>query len=479
MINNTHTIGAMRFELETYNKKHANEIQNSVSIFGREKIPRIIEESLSQADIGRSTAIIDKIEIDLGEITISNFKTDFLTLFKKGLNEKIGEFNFKNPSVRSKDIVVLDKEKSDFEILKHFLLSGTIPWYAESYPQDLQRIFKSLVELKPEYFLKFIETHLASTSFVQRMVYQFPETYIVLLLEIIFKTKLEEQLLFSKQFFSVVKRSQLLTAKIPYPDQMMLIVLIETLGIAKDNTGIGFKENYLNILARKLNIKNSKLLKEISERVRELKLIPVTKELFKTAKGRVDKWAETGEKDDVISKKIETEPDKKTGPESYYISNAGLSLLNPFLSELFRKLKLTTKNKFINEAAVHKAIHLSQYAVFGNKAKPEYLLVFNKLICGYPLEKPIPIKVNLSRREKSETTRMVNAAIKHWSVLKNTSASAFRNSFLRRNGLLKKTEKGWKVHVEREAYDLLLDKIPWNYRIIKLPWMNNLIEVEW
>ncbi len=74
---------------------------------------------------------------------------------------------------------------------------------------------------------------------------------------------------------------------------------------------------------------------------------------------------------------------------------------------------------------------------------------------------------------------MVNAAIKHWTVLKNTSAKAFRDNFLQRQGILKQEEKGWKLLVERKSYDVLLDNIPWSYNIVKLAWMKNLIETEW
>ena len=480
MINNTHSVGTLHFDLETFNKKHALEIQKSVSGYGRKEIINIIQESLDKVNISNSTAIIDRLEIELGEITPDEFHKDFLRLFSKYFNEKLLDLHLEDVAVKKKETQVLPKEESELEILKHFLLSGRIPWYAESTPPNLQAVFSNLVKTKSEEFQRFVKSKLEIESFTERMVFQFPKTAIVQLLENIFEIKLEKQLQFIQHLFSEILQPGRVIYKIPYPDLLMLKVLIELLQITKGKVKSDFEANYLTILAEKLEINYAELIKLVSPYISKIKSKSFSKKLLQRTK-TIDKYqTDIKQKSEgVDQEKFQPEQEEVEKPVSYFVSNAGLALLNPFLPELFRKLKLLNKNQFIDEPAVHKAIHLSQYAVFRNKVKPEYLLVLNKLICGYPLENPIPIKVKLSRREKSETTRMVSAAIKHWSALKNTSTKGFRSSFLQREGLLKQTENGWRLSIERKAYDILLDKIPWNYRIIKLPWMDKIIEVEW
>lgn len=163
----------------------------------------------------------------------------------------------------------------------------------------------------------------------------------------------------------------------------------------------------------------------------------------------------------------------------YYISNAGLVLLHPFIPELFRRLNYIHNGEFRSETICEKAIHLLQYAICSGIKCNESILILNKIICGKNIEDPIRQTVDLTMYEKGEATRMVNAAIKHWQALKNTSVPSFKRTFLHRNGLLKLSEKRWKLFVERKAYDVLLDRIPWSYRTFKFSWMEYPIEVEW
>lgn len=37
----------------------------------------------------------------------------------------------------------------------------------------------------------------------------------------------------------------------------------------------------------------------------------------------------------------------------------------------------------------------------------------------------------------------------------------------------------WTLSVERKAYDVLLDSIPWSYSMLRTPWMHSLLMVNW
>jgi hypothetical protein len=73
----------------------------------------------------------------------------------------------------------------------------------------------------------------------------------------------------------------------------------------------------------------------------------------------------------------------------------------------------------------------------------------------------------------------LTAAIQHWSVLKNTSISGLRSSFLQREGLLLETDQGWLLRVERKVYDLLLEQLPWGIGMLQLAWMRKPLRVNW
>jgi Contractile injection system tape measure protein len=126
-----------------------------------------------------------------------------------------------------------------------------------------------------------------------------------------------------------------------------------------------------------------------------------------------------------------------------------------------------------------KASLLLHYIVYGTTKTPEYTMVFNKILCGIPLNTAMPLKINITQKIKTETTLLLENVILRWNALKNTSPAGFKNSFLQRNAVLTKTENGWLIKVEAKSIDVLLDTLPWNINMVKLKWNSYLIHTEW
>jgi hypothetical protein len=74
---------------------------------------------------------------------------------------------------------------------------------------------------------------------------------------------------------------------------------------------------------------------------------------------------------------------------------------------------------------------------------------------------------------------MLNGVLQNWGKLKNSSPMTLREAFLRRNGRLEEKEDAYYLTVEEKAYDMLLDSIPWNFRMIRMPWMKKPVIVKW
>ena len=87
--------------------------------------------------------------------------------------------------------------------------------------------------------------------------------------------------------------------------------------------------------------------------------------------------------------------------------------------------------------------------------------------------------IRLSSEQKEESQLLLESVIEHWAVLKNTSVDGLRNSFLQRAGKLTWQQGKWKMIVEDKGFDLLIDYLPWQFRMIKLPWMPWMLEVNW
>lgn len=173
------------------------------------------------------------------------------------------------------------------------------------------------------------------------------------------------------------------------------------------------------------------------------------------------------------------QPEKTGLDETLHIRNAGLVLFWPFLPRFFSHLELVCGDDFLDDKARLRAMQLLGYLESGEGSLPEYRMVLAKLMCGFPVTDPPGIPVALSASETEEADELLRSVIGHWKALKNTSVKGFRDSFVRRDGLLRQETDTWKLYVERKAFDVLLDKLPWSVSVVKLPWMKGPIMVEW
>ncbi len=162
-----------------------------------------------------------------------------------------------------------------------------------------------------------------------------------------------------------------------------------------------------------------------------------------------------------------------------YVENAGLVILWPFLGHFFGHLGLLEEKRFKDPAASQRALALLQYLASEDPAPPEYLLGLNKVLCGMDPNALFDLAEPLTDAEAEECTRLLGAVIARAPVLGKMSLAGFRGSFLLRQGVLSIRDGAWLLHVERAAYDLVLDRFPWSVGWVKLPWMQAPLWVEW
>jgi hypothetical protein len=169
----------------------------------------------------------------------------------------------------------------------------------------------------------------------------------------------------------------------------------------------------------------------------------------------------------------------KTPSGPIYIHNAGLVLLHPLLPHFFGRIGLTEKNQFLDQAARHRAAHLLQFLADDRQEHPEQELVFNKILCDIPIEETIPLQITLTEMEREVAGQLMEVLRQQWEKMKNSSVEALRLSFLQRDGALTSTQDGWTLQVEQKGIDVLLQYLPWSWRMIRLPWMNKTLYTEW
>ncbi|HEX3048284.1 MAG TPA: contractile injection system tape measure protein [Bacillota bacterium] len=168
-----------------------------------------------------------------------------------------------------------------------------------------------------------------------------------------------------------------------------------------------------------------------------------------------------------------------TDSQEIYVHNAGLVILWPYLGRFLETLGLVVNQQFVDEDARARAVFLLHYLSFGTEEIAEYESMLNKILCGLDPRLPLRLDIELLETEKAECENLLQAVIFNWPVLKNVTVPGLRSMFLMREGMISARDGNWLLRVADQAYDILLDQMPWGISTVKLPWMQELLFVEW
>lgn len=170
--------------------------------------------------------------------------------------------------------------------------------------------------------------------------------------------------------------------------------------------------------------------------------------------------------------------------EPIYVPNAGLVLAGAFIPHLFQSLGLLGqdeegRHRMKDAEAVSRGVHLLQYLVDGRTDTEEPLLVLNKLLCGVPMETPVERSIDPTSAERQMCDRLLGAVLAAWPAMDHTTAEGLRETFLRREGRLDRSDSGWRLTVQRKTVDVLMDQVPWSLSVVFHRWMPEPVHVTW
>ncbi|HEX4912823.1 MAG TPA: contractile injection system tape measure protein [Vicinamibacterales bacterium] len=163
------------------------------------------------------------------------------------------------------------------------------------------------------------------------------------------------------------------------------------------------------------------------------------------------------------------------------VDHAGLVLLHPFVPRLLERLGVVAHGaKVIDPSSLPRAAALLAYAAVGDDRPLDFELGLIKVLLGLRPDSVVLTPAGtLGTADRDEVDLLLHSVVEHWKVLKHTSISGLRNSFLQRRGLLTTADTGWCLRVEPDSFDMLIDRLPWGLGPIKLPWMTTLLFTEW
>lgn len=166
----------------------------------------------------------------------------------------------------------------------------------------------------------------------------------------------------------------------------------------------------------------------------------------------------------------------ETNSDKIAVSNAGLILLAPFLPAFFNTLTWQPQK---DKHTANQCVLALHYLACGQYVAEDWELVLPKLLCGIPLSNACGGTLAATPLFEQEANALLQSIIQHWQKLGNTSKEGLRVNFLQRPGLLQWKTPSTQLFIVEQTADILLQFIPWNFRLIKLPWMPQLLTVKW
>lgn len=419
------------------------------------KLLPAIEKAFDQAFPSNRLIKIDRLDIDAGTIPHDRLDSDLQESVIKALLGKIRE--------KGLDKVVVDGEENAAfveiraisdnlaDAFVYFLKTGTLPWSyslpaGKSLEDEIQSAMKDWTEGHARTkILTEIRNVLTSKEAVKRLGYQFSFDFRKQLLNIL-------SIEIANAVDEILKNLRQEAIKLGIANQFgdrLLAVAFSYLSENNkpDSAGLRsfFKDKILIEPSLEDTIRNHP------------EIINIDNESI------------------TMDEEIETQ--SQSEPESYYINNAGMAILHPFLVRLFEHLGISSENRLVYPG---QALGLLQHLATGQLTAPEYELVLPKILCGLPLNTPVKVENEINENEAEESKGLLNAVINHWKALGNTSVEGLRESFLLRQGKLsRKADGDWLLQVESKAFDILLGQLPWSVSMIQLPWMKQILWVEW
>ena len=456
------------------------ELQRSLPDFCHHRLTPAIEQTLERSAPQDEHLLIERLEIDVGPLTLENLEQELpglitLTL-ENAIEEQIFAARVTAAALEDKQVQLKTARQSIDEAFVYFLETGSLPW-SFRLPEDThleQAILSSWQEAvipgKPSSVVSdSILQALASTTSRKRLIQQFSPAFLETLLAILSPA-----------------------AKIMV-DEMMSVMQSTATSLAKTKL---FKDQFWQSVFAAVAVRNrfsarhlvAEFWGTLSSTDSESRLLALVLEqnwpgITKQA------WADPNpvERAETISSAINLSqvaeprslviPEHPESREGIYIENAGLILLHPLLPQLFSALGIADEKNLLQP---ERALCLLHFLATGQSSAPEYDLILPKILCNIPLLTVIDSDLQLTPDEIDEAVALLEAVIGHWTVLRNTSPDSLRGTFLLRSGkVTRRKNDDWLLQVESSSVDILLNQLPWSISMIKLPWMDHMLWLDW
>ncbi len=137
------------------------------------------------------------------------------------------------------------------------------------------------------------------------------------------------------------------------------------------------------------------------------------------------------------------------------VSNAGMVLLHPFVEKIFTELCLLSDSRFIDDVCRCRGAYMWAYTASGYEYCSDLDLVLPGLLCGVSPGSADYTGFTISEFEKEICNRHLCRLLKYWDLAQDLET--LRCNFLRRAGVLDKSNGYWTLQIEEKKADDLAE----------------------
>ncbi|NLR67455.1 hypothetical protein HGH92_24335 [Chitinophaga varians] len=459
-------------------ESQALQLQRELSALCENELLPAIEKVLAPYDFLEDDLIFDYLSISVDDLRTGNFRQLFTDAvaqqLKATLAQKIPLLSGEVSSTTSDVIRIKNRKRREAQsadhrnveqILFHFLLHGVYPWWVLP---DRAREWKG----------------------VMLNIFFAPHPPITQLLHILRTVPVARERLAAQ--FPADWQQQLLQQIAPdvYTATLAAITTLQQyIPRTRDITGQAIRKWQLDILAQEQTaLAEATLIASALSSLLPAGLSMLQTLVQENLPGPLQALVQQQlEQQAVISLKAKTNtsppPEEKHTAaitDGYYIHNAGLVLLAPFISRFLQYCGAADDKTLLRPGY---AAALLEWLATGRTDIGEEEMVLNKILCGIPLSQTMERITVIEQAHQEEAASLLKMVISNWPALKNTSPDGLQASFLRRPGKLsvRENDGNWLLQVERESYDeWLLPDLPWGYNMVILPYTpHKMIWTEW
>lgn len=456
-----HLIRRQLIELTVPDAAQAQPLQDEVSRIYRQRLIPLIDQCLTELCDPDKLYRLESLELDIGALDPQYLEEQLVEKVNHSLRRELTAQISRQEHVPGPS----PGTNSHLELFALFARTGNLPWWADAAnPHLLAENLKYLLHNSPKAWGPLLQELAQESRSRRRLVHQYPDDQLAELAGVLVPAY-KLSIAGAYQALLHVLQNSGAAAAWPYFQLRRSLwnnlLLVASLGGQEYATLRDFYQAVFKRMAIELGNLSQALIAELQQ-------------IMLNDKPVVSGPGETS------GQPVEARIDSRfSEADEVYVTNAGLAILWPFLENFFARVNLVEAKRFKSLAAAQRAAGLLQVVATQESGSPEYLLPLNKILCGLAVEEVFDFGAPLQEAEAEECERLLEAVIAQAPILRDMSVAGFRGTFLLRKGVLSTRDGAWLLQVERETYDIVLERFPWSWGWVKLPWMDAPLRVDW